>query len=92
MNLSGLIPLLERVPAYRAMRVTEDSQPQALLHAAHPVIVAGIAQESSAPVIFLTARSEMAIQLADRLEAWLPLNKRRSPSYLPLCGTRRSSL
>lgn len=83
MNLSGLVPLLERVPAYRTLLASEDSQPQALLHAAHPAVIAGIAKMRSQPVVFLTARSEMAIQLADRLDAWLPLvNDETPPVYL----------
>lgn len=80
MNLSGIVPLLEQVPAYCTLLATEDSRPQALLHAVHPAVIAGIARERSGPVVFLTARSEMAIQLADRLEAWLPIENDETPS------------
>ncbi|MEZ4661258.1 MAG: hypothetical protein R2911_27225 [Caldilineaceae bacterium] len=72
MNLSGLLNLLPQLPAYEAMRTAPPTEPQALVHSAHPFVLAGLALHHPGPVIILTARSEMAHQLALNLEAWLP--------------------
>jgi transcription-repair coupling factor (superfamily II helicase) len=82
MNLSGLVPLLKQLPAYRALIAQRDSTPQALLQAARPLIVAGLKQDLPGPLVLLTARSEMAQQLATQLEAWLPPVEEGGPPVL----------
>ncbi|MEZ4706939.1 MAG: transcription-repair coupling factor [Caldilineaceae bacterium] len=79
MNLSGLLNLLPRLPAYEAMRTAPPSEPQALVHSAHPFVLAGLALHHPGPVLILTARSEMAQQLALNLEAWLPPRQENGP-------------
>lgn len=72
MNLSGLVKALNQLPAYRALAAQRDSTPQALLQAARPLIMAGLKQDGAGALVILTARSEMAQQLAAQLETWLP--------------------
>ena len=80
MNLSGLLELLKQLPAYNALLTGLDAdtlpdalaKPQSILHAAHPFLAAGLATERTGPVVVLAARSEMAHQFRERLEAWLP--------------------
>ncbi|MBX3010143.1 MAG: transcription-repair coupling factor [Caldilineaceae bacterium] len=72
MNLSGIVKALQQVPAYRDFVGTLDSTPQALLSSARPVVAAGLKQDRPGALLFLTARSEMAQQLATQVETWLP--------------------
>jgi transcription-repair coupling factor (superfamily II helicase) len=77
MQLSGLLELLPRLPAFREwlQTLTEppaEPTPQAVLAAARPFLVAGARMQRSVPLVFITARSEMAQQICDQLEMWLP--------------------
>ena len=72
MNLSGLLPLLQQLPPYRALLDQRPSAPQALLPAARPFVAAGLATHADAPLVLLTARSEMALQLEQQIVDWLP--------------------
>lgn len=75
MQLSGLLELLPRLPAFREwlQTLTEppaEPTPQAVLAAARPFLVAGARMQRSVPLVFITARSEMAQQICDQLEMW----------------------
>ncbi len=72
MNLSGLVKMLEQLPAYGALVAQMESTPQALLQAARPFVVAGLKSDRPGALLLVTARSEMAQQLAAQLETWLP--------------------
>jgi transcription-repair coupling factor (superfamily II helicase) len=77
MLLSGLLDLLPKLPAFRAWLQTLDAPPaepapQALLAAARPFVAAGVRMQRNAPLVLLTARSEMAQQIYDQLAIWLP--------------------
>ncbi len=77
MHLSGLLDLLARLPAFRDWLATlnappAEPTPQALLAAARPFVVAGVRMQRAAPIVLITARSEMAQQLCEQLELWLP--------------------
>ncbi len=72
MQLSGLLSLLTHLPAYQALLAQPPTEPQALLQAARPYVVAGLKLHRPGPLLVLTARSEVAQQLADQLEHWLP--------------------
>ncbi|RIK35465.1 MAG: transcription-repair coupling factor [Chloroflexi bacterium] len=72
MQLSGLLPLLQGLPAYQALLDQPTTEPQALLQSARPYVVAGLKTHRPGALILLTARSELAQQLADQLEHWLP--------------------
>ncbi|MFZ1769842.1 MAG: transcription-repair coupling factor, partial [Caldilinea sp.] len=84
MHLSGLLELLPRLPAFRAWLQTlaapsTEATPQALLAAARPFVVAGVRMQRAAPLVLITARSEMAQQLCDQLEMWLPSQEAGAP-------------
>jgi transcription-repair coupling factor (superfamily II helicase) len=77
MHLSGLLDLLPRIAVFREWLQTLDAPPiettpQALLASARPFVVAGVRVQHAAPLVLITARSEMAQQLCDQLETWLP--------------------
>ena len=72
MQLFGLLALLRRLPAYQALLQQPEPTPQALLPAARPYVVAGLKTDRPGALILLTARSEMAQQIALQLESWLP--------------------
>ncbi len=77
MNLTGLLELLKSLPAYAelltwARQPSASLPPQSLLQAARPYVIAGLKMHTPGPVIVLTARSEMALQLAEQLRVWLP--------------------
>ncbi len=88
MHLSGLLDLLPRVAAFREWLQTLNSPPaeatpQALLASARPFVVAGVRMQRAAPLVLITARSEMAQQLCDQLERWLsPTEEGGPPVYL----------
>ena len=79
MNLSGLLKLLAQLPAYQALMAVPESTPQALLQAARPYVVAGLKQDRTGALLLVTARSEMAQQLALSLESWLPPREAGGP-------------
>jgi transcription-repair coupling factor (superfamily II helicase) len=72
MQLSGLLDLLRALPAYQALLDQPPVEPQALLQSARPYVAAGLKSHRPGPLLLLTARSELAQQLADQLEQWLP--------------------
>ena len=88
MNLAGLLPLLDGLPAFVECLTslgepTAELTSQALLPAARPFVVAGLKQRRPGPLVLVTARSEMAQQLVDQLEAWLPpVDEGGPPVYL----------
>lgn len=72
MNLSGLLPLLKKVPAYQALLDGHPSQPQAVYAAARAFVVAGLVTDRSQPVLVITGTTEQAQRWLDRLELFLP--------------------
>jgi transcription-repair coupling factor (superfamily II helicase) len=84
MHLSGLLDLLPQLPAFRAWLATlatppAEPTPQSLLAAARPFVVAGARMQRVAPIVLITARSEMAQQLCEQLEVWLPPQEEGGP-------------
>lgn len=82
MNLSGLLKLLRRLPAYQELLATSASTPQALLQSARSFVAAGLKTEREGALIFVTARSEMAQQITTQLESWLPPVEEGGPPIL----------
>src|SRR5690606_24730552 len=85
MNLTGLLTLLPNVPAFREWLAVLDAgidepAPQSILGAARPYVVAGIYAHRPAPLVFVTARSEMAQQLCEQLAVWLPAAEEGGPA------------
>ena len=76
MKLPGLVGLLPEVPAFSEwlaqLKSGQETEPQAVLQAARPYLLAGLAAQTPGPVLLITARSEMAQQLSDQLLTWLP--------------------
>ena len=69
--LSGLLDFLPNLPAFADLLARRPSEPQALLTSARPYVTAGLRRHTDRALILLTARSEVANQLATELESWL---------------------
>ncbi len=83
MQLSGLLDLLKALPAYQTLLDHATTEPQALLQSARPYLIAGLKSHRPGSLILLTARSEVAQQLADQLLNWLPsVEEGGPPVYL----------
>ncbi len=85
MNLNGLRQLLARLPAYRGLleRMGDTPlPPQALFHAARPLIAAGLAQDRPGPLLFVTATEEQAQQALEVLQHFLPSQEDGGPPLL----------
>ncbi len=85
MNLSGLVSTLETLPAYQSLLAelrSGDLPPQALLHSARPLVVAGLAASGPGPVVFITADAKNAQQLAETLPLFLRETEGTAPDVL----------
>jgi transcription-repair coupling factor (superfamily II helicase) len=88
MILTGLLDLLKSLPAYRDLLEklqtgSPDLSPQALLQAARPFVIAGMKAHLAGALVLVTARSEMAQQIAEQLTHWLaPAEEGGPPVYL----------
>jgi transcription-repair coupling factor (superfamily II helicase) len=82
MQLTGLLELLDRLPAFRHLLENGSETPLALLQSARPYITAGLRARSGNAVILLTARSEMVQQIVSQLEMWLPGSAEGGPPIL----------
>ena len=76
MNLSGLLPLLDQLPAFRQLLAdlsdggVSRAKPQAIINAVHPFLISGIATRTQpSAVVILAARSEVAYELARQFTA-----------------------
>ena len=79
MRLTGMLDVIQRLPAYVELTtaLAEDGAraalpAQALLAAARPALVAALAAQHGGPILFVTARNEMATQWVEQLNQWLP--------------------
>lgn len=86
MKLKGLVDLLPSVPAFAEwlaqLQSAQETGPQAVLAAARPCLVAALAAHWPAPILLITARSEMAQQVSEQLLTWLPpLEEGGAPVY-----------
>lgn len=91
MRLTGMLEVIQRLPAYaelaRALEAKETRAalpPQALLAAARPALVAALATQRTGPILFVTARNEMATQWVEQLSQWLPAPEAGGPSVYHL--------
>ncbi|MCR4405405.1 MAG: transcription-repair coupling factor [Anaerolineae bacterium] len=85
MNLSGLLSLLNEIPAYRELlQVLNEgrargadqlwssaSAPLGLLRAARPCLIAALQRDLARPIVVVTGRTEQAAQLHGQLRFWL---------------------
>lgn len=80
LNLSGLLDLLGDNPVYRDLlgelqqrsKPGQIAEPLGLIRAARPYILAGIARDTSRPIVVLSARLDSANNIAEQLLAWEP--------------------
>jgi transcription-repair coupling factor (superfamily II helicase) len=86
-----MLNVIQRLPAYAnlAAALGEESTraalpPQALLAAARPALVAALAAAQRGPILFVTARNEMATQWVEQLNQWLPAPEAGGPQVLHL--------
>lgn len=76
MNLSGLLPLLEGTPEFRALLARLEAgggivtEPLEVLDAARPYTLAALQKTSKAAILIVTARTERAKQLWVDLMSW----------------------
>ena len=82
MSLTGLLDLLPQHPAFRPLFNASADAPLALLQAARPYVAAALHHAQQQPLVLLTARSEMAQQLAAQLAPWLPPPEAGGPRIL----------
>jgi len=83
-NLSGLLSLLNEIPAYRKLLQalgegnagdadrswSPEATPLALLRAARPFLIAALQRDLARPLLVVTARTEQAAQLHSQLQFW----------------------
>ncbi len=75
MNLSGLLPLIENLPAFHSLITALRAQTTTsadVIESARAPVLAALSHAWNAPMVILTARSDRAKQLADELGAWMP--------------------
>lgn len=82
MKLTGLLPTLHRLPAYRQLLDAGRDAPLALLRAARPFLAAGLATDSPGPVAVLTGSSEQAQQWVEAIGHFLPPADEGGPPVL----------
>jgi transcription-repair coupling factor (superfamily II helicase) len=77
MNLSGLLPLIEDLPAFASLASALRAQPAVtaeVIESARAPMLAALSRVLDAPLVVLTARSDRAKQLADELNVWVSEN------------------
>ncbi len=81
MNLSGLLPLLGEVSAYRQLVENLREKPTSyaampcaggLLAAARPYLVAALQRDLGRPILWVVAQSERAKEVGEQLRSWTP--------------------
>ncbi|MBI5034248.1 MAG: transcription-repair coupling factor [Chloroflexi bacterium] len=75
MNLSGLLPLIEQLDAYKHLttRLRDDSTITAdVIESARAPMLAALSRALYVPIVILTARSDRAKQIANELNIWSP--------------------
>lgn len=78
MQLSGVTELLRSAEPYRELvRQLQQSQPGdpiglGVLRSARPYVLAALAQDWQAPVVYVTARVDRAYNVSEQLPVWLP--------------------
>ncbi|MEE8582274.1 MAG: transcription-repair coupling factor, partial [Dehalococcoidales bacterium] len=74
-NLSGLLSLIEEMPAYRRLLVELEAETgssrAAVLEAARPYVTAAAYRKLNLPLLVITAQPERAREMAEQLAVWL---------------------
>jgi len=76
MNLSCLLPLLEKTTAYRQLvgrlLAAKNEHKTAIIDAAKPYLIAALYSELGLPLVVITAQPEKAYRLYEQLQIWCP--------------------
>ncbi len=75
MNLAGLLPLVESLPAFRDLTLALRAQTMVsadVIQAARAPTLAALSRALAAPIVVLTARADRAHHLAEELAVWSP--------------------
>lgn len=75
MNLSGLLPLIESLDAFKQLSAklrAESTVPAEVIESARAPMLAALSRTLFVPMIVLTARSDRAKQIASELNIWSP--------------------
>ena len=75
MNLTGLLPLIEDLSAFRDLTTALRAQNTVtadVIESVRAPMLAALSRALAAPIVVLTARSDRAKQLADELGVWSP--------------------
>jgi transcription-repair coupling factor (superfamily II helicase) len=82
LELSGLLPLIEGMPAYRSLVAelvdNQDRIKTRALEAARPYIVAALHKRLKRPLLLITAKPERMRQLSEQLSVWCGMECVRS--------------
>jgi len=75
MNLSGLLPLVNEIPAYRQLleelrKGSNSCFPLGLLSSARPYFIAALQRDLARPILVVTGRVERARELHEQLRLW----------------------
>ncbi len=73
MNLSGLLPLIESLPAFNSLTAALRAQSTVtadVIESARAPMLAALSRALDAPMVVLTARSDRAKQITDELSIW----------------------
>jgi transcription-repair coupling factor (superfamily II helicase) len=77
MDLSGLLSLIEKVPAYQRLKGELSGSPEKAIKllaadAVRPFLIAALHRELNLPILVVAAQPENAKRLYDELQAWCP--------------------
>jgi transcription-repair coupling factor (superfamily II helicase) len=86
MNLSVLLSLIEKVPAYRQLKNELSGSPENVIRltaadAVRSFLISALHRELNLPILVIAAQPENAKRLYDELQAWCPDSK--SLHYFP---------
>jgi transcription-repair coupling factor (superfamily II helicase) len=79
MQLTGLVDALRDSPTYRELlnRLNDNSETTLnIIRSARPFVVAALAQDWNAPVVYLTGRIKRAYNVAEQLPVWMRTDAR----------------
>ncbi len=82
MKLTGLLPTLHKLPAYRQLLVEGSAAPLGLLATARPFLAASLTTDLPGPVVIVTGSSEQAQQWVEGISHFLSPTEAGGPPVL----------
>ena len=87
MNITGLLALIEGMPAFRTLeeKLAHQDEQAFVIEAARPYVLAALNRRLARPILIVTARGDGARRLAEQLVAWVgaPVHIMPEPETLP---------